>query len=59
MRDMQAILATDHAKLEAAATEMRQVADQLGRVSEELTLIRRRVAALEDSVDDMRKTGQA
>lgn len=59
VRDMQAILATDHAKLEAAASEMHQVADQLGRVSEELTLIRRRVAALEDSVDEMRKTGQA
>ena len=59
VRDMQAILATDHAKLEAAATEMHQVTDQLGRVSEELTLIQRRVAALEESVDDVRKTGHA
>jgi septal ring factor EnvC (AmiA/AmiB activator) len=59
VREMQAILATDHAKLEAAAAEMHQVTDQLGRVSEELTLIRRRVAALEESVDDVRKTGQA
>ncbi len=59
VREMQTILATDHAKLEAAATGMRQVSDQLERVGEELTLIRRRVAALEESVDDERKTGQA
>jgi hypothetical protein len=59
VRDMQAILAADHAKLEEAAAGMHQVTDQLGRVGEELTLIRRRVAALEESVDDVRKTGQA
>ena len=59
VRDMHAILAADHAKLEAAAAEMRHATDQLACVSEELTQIRRRVAALEKSVDDARETERA
>lgn len=59
VRDMQAILATDHAKLEAAATGMHRVTDQLGRVSEKLTQIRRPLATVEQSVDDVPETGQA
>jgi hypothetical protein len=57
VRDMQGILAADHARMEVAAAEMHRVTEELGRVSEELMQIRRRLAALEGSVDDLRETG--
>jgi hypothetical protein len=59
VRDMQGILAADHARMEVAAAEMRRVTDQLRGVCEELTQIRRRLVALEEGVDDLRQTGTA
>ena len=59
VRDMQGILAADHAKLEAAAAEMRQVSAELGQVTEELMQLRRRMAGLEGGADDLRQAGAA
>lgn len=59
VRDMQGILAADHAKLEAAAAEMQRVTAELGQVTEELMRLRRRLAGLEGSVDDLRETETA
>jgi methyl-accepting chemotaxis protein len=56
VRDMQGILAADHASLEVAAAEMQRVTAELGHVAEDLIQLRRR---LEGSVDDLRETGAA
>jgi chromosome segregation ATPase len=59
VRDMQGILAADHARLEAAAAEMQRVTTELGHVTEELIQLRRRLAGLEGSVDDLREAETA
>ena len=59
VRDMQGILAADHASLEVAAAEMQRVTAELGHVAEDLMQLRRRLAGLEGSVDDLRETGAA
>lgn len=59
VQEMQGILAADHAKMEAAASEMCRVTDQLRSVTEELTAVRRRLLALEESVQELCEARQS
>ena len=55
VRDMQAILAADHAKLEAATSEVLRIPEQLQSLTQELTSMRHRIQALEESIDELRR----
>jgi septal ring factor EnvC (AmiA/AmiB activator) len=59
VRDMQGMLAADHASMEVATAEMRRMTEELGRVSEELTQIRRRLDAQAEVLRALHSTTEA